>query len=210
MSLDFSAFGFVDVLFLAILAISVIPAIHRGFTLELVRLVGWPLSFVIAGQLTPLITQFAPEDIPTDGFAQTVLWVILFVAAMYLWLNSSRRFAPAIYQGGFGGFDRWVGFLYGVLRGIAIAMAIYGVAAYYAEGDDNLPESVTDAAFAPVVQIGLHLVADFLPEDFSDEIYYNVHRPRATRDIQKGLENSGPGRGAESDLLDLEADDYGY
>jgi len=183
---DFSSLTLFDLIFIGILVISTIPAISRGFTLELVRLVGWPLCFVVSGQATPVVAEFVPEDIPMEG---------------------SRRFTPALYQDRSAGFDRWVGALYGLVRGLVIAMGIYGFAAYYADGDDNLPDAMTNAALAPVVQIGLHLFTNFLPDNLADEIEYNVQRPRATKDIEKSIERSAP---ESTELLDLDVEDYGY
>ena len=206
-------FGLYDLIFLSVLAISVVPAVKRGFTIEAVLLVGWPICFIVSAQVTTIAADYAPDYLEIEGASETVLWAVIFVAAMFSWRFAAKRFSPLIIDNTVSNFDRVVGFLYGLLRGVIVAMGIYGVAAYYAEGDENLPPALRKATFAPVMQIGLHLASDLVPGDIGDDLRDAVddyvHRPRATGDIKKGIENSTPGA-AGNGLLDLNADDYGY
>ena len=55
-------------------------------------------------------------------------------------------------RAGLGALDRWLGVIFGLVRGYVIVVLTYAVAVVIMEGETNLPKQVGEAAFNPYVQ----------------------------------------------------------
>ncbi|MGB1872492.1 MAG: CvpA family protein, partial [Candidatus Puniceispirillaceae bacterium] len=149
MSFDLSALTLIDYGAIILLLISGGLATLRGMTRELLGLAGWPLSFIAAKLSAPYLEPVLTDLIRIEGISAALAWGAPFVIIVILWFAFASLVSPGLSKAGLGGLDRWLGFLFGLIRGFLIVLMIYVAAVVVAEGEDKLPGMVADAAVTP-------------------------------------------------------------
>jgi len=104
--------NWVDYLILAIIALSIILSVWRGFTREALSLAGWILAFWIAIVFSRHI------ESPTARII--VAFSLLFFATLMLAALSSYLAGQIIQVSGLSGTDRILGIFFGLARGILV------------------------------------------------------------------------------------------
>lgn len=116
--------GPVDLLLVAVLAVSVAIGWWRGLLYEAVALVGWVAAFVVAQQGAPTLAQqlplqgWAPPLRYAAGFALLFVAVVL-AAGVLAW--ALQRGAAAV---GLRPVDRMLGAVFGALRGAVVLLVL--------------------------------------------------------------------------------------
>ena len=183
MTFDIAALNIIDFAALIILVISGILSTLRGMTREIMGLAGWPISILVARICAPYLPPLLEDLIQIEGLTDILAWGIPFVAAVILWFVFSSLVSPGLSKAGLGSLDRWLGFLFGVLRGYVIVLVVYvGSVMVVAEGENNLPEIVIDAEITPALRGSAHLFAGVLPDDMRKMLIEKL--PPAAREVE--------------------------
>ena len=203
MSFDLSALTLIDNGALLLLLVSGGLATLRGMTRELFGLAGWPISFIAAKLSAPYLEPALTKLIRIEGISQALAWGVPFVVAVVLWFAFASLVSPGLSKAGLGGLDRWLGFLFGLIRGFLIAVIIYTGAVVVAEGEDKLPDMVKEATVTPMLRDSAHLMSGLLPSEMRDRIVDNL--PDAS-DTAKDLKDASDsvGEAGETGLKLLE------
>jgi membrane protein required for colicin V production len=209
MTFDIAALNIIDFAALIILVISGILATLRGMTREIMGLAGWPISILVARICAPYLAPFLEGLIQIDGLTDILAWGIPFIAAVILWFVFSSLVSPGLSKAGLGSLDRWLGFLFGVLRGYVIVLVVYvGSVMVVAEGENNLPAIVIDAEITPVLRGSAHLFAGVLPGDMREMLIEKLPSPaREVEVIQETVQKVGETIDDRSDISDADSTD---
>lgn len=158
-----------DLIFLALIGISLILGAWRGLSSELLALLAWGIAFLAARELGPLF-QPVVAHLLSNAFAQTVgAYAAVFVLTL-LALGLIRLFLRELLQAvGLGLADRSLGACFGVLRGCLIAFLLV-----LAGGLTDLPRKPwwRDATFAPPLELAVLATRPMLPERVSRRLHY--------------------------------------
>ena len=211
MSFDIAALNIVDFATIVVLVISGVLATLRGLTREIMGLAGWPISIVAARLSAPYIAPLLTDMIRVEGISNALAWGIPFIVVVVLWFAFSSVVSPALSKAGLGGLDRWLGFLFGLIRGFVIVLVIYVGAVIGADGEDRLPGLVTDAQIIPALRESAHLMSGVLPPDMADKITDNLpDAAPVTEELQEGGKAVGEAvENSEVEGLDLLQDESG-
>ena len=205
MSFDLSALTLIDYATIVLLLISGGLATLRGMTRELLGLAGWPISIFAAKLSAPYLEPMLTDLIKVEGISTALAWGVPFVIVVVLWFAFASLVSPGLSKAGLGGLDRWLGFLFGLIRGFVIVVILYIGAAVVAEGEDRLPDVVAESAVTPMLRDSAHLMSALLPSDMRDRIVTNLPDASATtKDIRKAGENLGKNDNTSLDLLEDE------
>ena len=189
MSFDIAALNIVDFATIIVLVISGVLATLRGLTREIMGLAGWPISIVAARLTAPYLEPLLTDTIRVEGISSALAWGIPFIVVVVLWFAFASVVSPGLSKAGLGGLDRWLGFLFGLIRGFVIVLVIYIGAVIAAEGEDRLPGLVTDAQIVPALRESAHLMSGVLPPDMADRIVDNLpDAAPATEELQEAGE----------------------
>ena len=192
MSFDIAALNIVDFTTIIVLVISGVLATLRGLTREIMGLAGWPISIVAARLSAPYIEPLLTDMIRVEGISNALSWGIPFIVVVVLWFAFSSVVSPGLSKAGLGGLDRWLGFLFGLIRGFVIVLVIYVGAVIGADGEDRLPGLVTDAQIIPALRESAHLMSGVLPPDMGDKITDNLpDAAPVTEELQEAGEAVG-------------------
>ena len=121
--------GWVDVVLAAFLVVSVLIGVMRGFVFELLSLAGWFVAFIAARLLAPLVQPYIPLGEPGTALNHGVAFAAVFLAALVVWGLSARLVRALLHATPLGLPDRFLGALFGALRGMVILLLLAALVA---------------------------------------------------------------------------------
>lgn len=155
--------------------ISAILATARGLTREILSLATWAGAAAVAAYMyfnhADLARGYIQEPIVAD--VATVL--VSFILALIVLHLITMRIADFVVDSRIGPLDRTLGFIFGVARGvlIAVVVVIFGewlLNANQPGGEERLPEWAREARSLPLLRdMGNQLIA-VLPEDLEKQV----------------------------------------
>lgn len=113
----------VDLALAAVLLVSVIVGIVRGFVFEVLSLLGWVAAYFAAQWLAPMAASHIPIGKPGGSVNYAAAFAAAFVAALIVWAICARLLRFVIHATPLSGPDRLVGAVFGALRGLVILLA---------------------------------------------------------------------------------------
>lgn len=208
--MDFTALNFVDYAILVVLAISAILSTLRGMTREALGLLGWVLSIIVARLIAPLLEEPIIAFIPNEDLSAGIAWAIPFIVMVILWFVLATLISPGLKKAGLGALDRWLGVIFGFIRGVFMVTAIYLGVVIGLGGEENLPSAATEAQSANVIRALGGLVNPLLPADLSEQLAAGLKAadiqaltPTSPEFIDKSLERVQDGKAINTDELNL-------
>lgn len=153
--------SWIDWTLLAVLAVSVIVGLVRGFVFECLALAGWIVAWFFAQWAAPHVAPHLPVGTPGGALNLAAALTLTFVASLLIWSLLARLVRMAIHATPLSLPDRLLGAGFGVLRGGVLLLVVATVVA------------LTPAAQSPVwrhsqgarwLGITLHALKPLLPD----------------------------------------------
>jgi membrane protein required for colicin V production len=109
---------------IAVLGISALISVVRGFVKEVVSLLIWLAAAIIASIFHDQLAAVMADLIDTPSLRMLAAWVILFVAVLLVGSILNYLLGKLVQATGLSGTDRLLGLLFGIVRGLIIVMVI--------------------------------------------------------------------------------------
>lgn len=122
--MDVSQIGWVDAALIAVLVISVIVGVIRGFVFELLSLVGWVAAWFAAQWFAPQAAPYIPVGSIGSALNLGAAFAVVFVAALIVWAIGARLIRLLIHATPLSIVDRGLGAVFGLLRGVVLLLAV--------------------------------------------------------------------------------------
>lgn len=113
-----------DWVILAILVVSSVISLKRGFVKEALSMANWVLAFVIAIFFHEQLAVVLEGQITTPSLRQMVAFGLLFAATLIVGAMVNYLLGELVRMTGLAGTDRTFGMVFGLVRGFVIVMAI--------------------------------------------------------------------------------------
>lgn len=117
-------FNWADWTIVAIVGISGLMSLARGFVREALSLLVWVVAFVVAFYFSEQASVLLVEEIPSPSLRYLAAFALLFVSVLLLGAVVNFMIVQLVKATGLSGTDRLLGMLFGVSRGVLIALAI--------------------------------------------------------------------------------------
>ena len=163
-----------DIIILLIILTSAFFAFFRGFSLELLSLSGWVLSFsasyIYGKSFINIFNKYINNILISTGTSYLVVFLVVFIIFSFF----TRKFSIYIKDSYVGLIDKTLGFIFGMLRGYLIVSLSFFCFDYFYQGKKiNIIEN---SKIVPIVKITNHNMIKLLninsrySKSLSDEI----------------------------------------
>jgi len=188
--IDFATLTLVDYGIFLVLILSAILSILRGMTRELLGLAGWFASIFVANFTAPMIETPISDFLQVKGLGVALAWALPFAASVVIWFILASLLAPSLKRIGFGKLDRWLGILFGFIRGFGLVLIVFVAAVFAAEGENNLPDIVKGSQTTPALSRSAHYFSGFVPKDYREKLIDNLtyRAPMTTNSVSQGFD----------------------
>ncbi|CAD5372395.1 Colicin V production protein [Rubrivivax sp. A210] len=114
----------VDWALLAVLALSIVVGLVRGFVFECLSLAGWLVAWFGAQWVAPQLAPHLPLGAPGSSLNLAAAFALVFIAAMIVWGLLARLVRLLIHATPLSIPDRLLGAVFGLLRGGVLLLAV--------------------------------------------------------------------------------------
>ncbi|WP_319520298.1 CvpA family protein [uncultured Martelella sp.] len=151
-----------DLIVVGVVLFSALLAMVRGFSREILSLLAWGLSAVIAYFAYPWLAPSLEGFLGDARLAMAGAFAIVFLIALVLLSLVTTRFADYIIDSRAGVLDRSLGFVFGLVRGVlilAVAVAFWN----WLVGDAQSPDWIRNAKSKPALDMLAAKLESYLP-----------------------------------------------
>ena len=208
--IDFSVLNLVDYAVVIVLVVSALFSTLRGMTREFLGILGWVISVFVAKLSAPALEPVIADIINIEGLSAALSWALPFAITVVVWFVIASLMSPGLKRAGLGSLDRWLGVVFGLVRGYVIVLIAYMTAVVALDGESKLPNIVTESYSTPFMRQSVHSLSGVIPEDMRDRLLENVPLDESPDDKELiDTDNTPLSDVSEtaSDKLDLLADE---
>lgn len=158
-----------DYLVLFVLICSVVVSTLRGLVKEILSLLGWIVSFVVANAYGESLANLLPDAIPGNATRLIVAFIALFIGVRLLMALLTMAIDAVVKASGLAVADRGLGGLFGLGRGLVIVLA-----AVLLCGMTAIPQQAfwKGALLSPLAETAARTVKPFLPGEFARHVKF--------------------------------------
>ena len=119
----------IDWTLLAVLAVSVVVGLVRGFVFEVMALMGWIVAWFGSQYLAREVSPHIPVGAPGSAANMAMAYVLCFIGILLVWALMARLVRMLIHATPLSVPDRLLGAGFGLLRGGVLLLALATVVA---------------------------------------------------------------------------------
>ncbi|HEY0178754.1 MAG TPA: CvpA family protein [Dokdonella sp.] len=113
-----------DYAILAVLGLSVLMGLWRGFVGEVLALACWACAFWVAWMLGPALAERFSASISTPSVRVLLAYALCFVAVLIAGAIVTFLMRKLVEGSGLSGSDRLLGMVFGLVRGVALVVLV--------------------------------------------------------------------------------------
>lgn len=159
-----------DVGFGVLVLISAILATARGLTREILSLVTWLGSAAIAAYMYFKHPEIAEGYIKEKIVADVATVAVSFIVSLIILHVITMRIADFVVDSRIGALDRTLGFIFGALRGILIAIVVVVFGLWLFPDSTKLPDWAKESKSLPYLQDAGNKLVAALPPDLETTV----------------------------------------
>ncbi|MEN9471418.1 MAG: colicin production protein [Pseudomonadota bacterium] len=162
-----STFNWIDYTIIAIMALSVLISVMRGFVREVISLVIWVAAITVSFIFYQYIANLLINIIHSDSVRLVISFVGLFIATLVLGMLINYLIGQLVSNTGLSGTDRVLGIVFGIARAIIVVVLLImlaGLTPFAKEA--TWQESVLVPHFQPLE----NWLSSFLPDSIHSQL----------------------------------------
>ena len=161
-----------DWVILAILVVSSLISLKRGFVKEALSMANWVFAFFVAMTFRSALAELLVKHVETPSLRELAAFAILFVFALVVGAMVNFLVSEVVKATGLAGTDRFLGMVFGLIRGFILVMAILLLVPAVVAIDEDpwwkeslfIPHMLE---FKDLIQFGAQAFTDFMGRLFS-------------------------------------------
>ena len=152
-----------DLIILVLVLISALFAFFRGFSLELLSISVWIISFFGSYAYGNNLVNFFNKIVNNILISTAISYVLAFLIIFVIFSFLTRKFSVFIKDSYVGLIDKSLGFIFGILRGYVIVGLCFFLFDYFYKGKKL--EFIDNSKIIPVIKITNNEIFRFLKID---------------------------------------------
>lgn len=169
-----NVWNWVDWILAVVIFLSIWAAIRRGFTRELISLAALVIGLAVAALRYRQAAAWFEDLTRSPQVAQAAGFLTLFVGILLLGSLSQWLAGKLVKTAGLEWFDRFLGGIFGLVRGVLLDSVFLMVLVAFA----IKPAAVAGSQLAPYVSAGARAVALVMPSDIRAEFQAGIAKFR--------------------------------
>jgi membrane protein required for colicin V production len=170
------AWNWIDWTLAAVVIISVAAAFHKGFVRELISLAALVAGVIIAGRGYERASAWFEDLTRSHQMAEGLAFLALFLGTLLVGAVVAGIAGKLIKKAGVQAFDRFLGALFGLVRGAAVdCILLLALVAFAIKVD-----AVRRSTLAPYVVAGADVVAEVMPEALKTQFRAGLQKYRVS------------------------------
>src|SRR5213080_4994487 len=170
-----------DVILIAVMLISALLAMIRGFMREVLSIAAWLIAAVVTLYSYSKLLPFAKSYFNNDVVSYAVVIGGAFLGTLLIVSIITVRFSDMVLDSRVGALDRTMGFLFGLGRGLLIVVVAFLFFAWLVPPRTQ-PSWVANAKSKVFLQSTGDWLMSMLPEDPENTILKRLKRPKPEED----------------------------
>ena len=163
------AFAWIDVVILALIALSAILSLFRGFVREAVALATWLVALWVAMAFYEELAAWLSQWVAVPSAQKVTAFALLFICVLLLGAIVNYLAGKLVDKTGLTGTDKMLGVIFGVARGAAIVAILVLLAGLTPVSQDPWWQ---DSRFLGYFEDLALWMRDFLPSEIANNITY--------------------------------------
>ena len=180
-----------DLVLLAVMLISGLLAMIRGFMREILSIASWGIAALTTLYLFPKLLPFAKTYISHDTIAAAAVIAGVFIGTLIVTSIITTRISDMVLDSRIGALDRTLGFLFGLARGLLIVVVAFLFFTWLVP-EKQRPDWVTGAKSLTVLNSTGVWLQSLLPDDAGNTILNKLNKNKPNAD-QTDAEPVSPG-----------------
>lgn len=159
-----------DYTFLSILGLSALLGLWRGLVSEIMAVASWVLALLAAWRYADVAAELLNGVIGNSSWRMVAAFALIVIAVLLLASLLRYLLRSLLRAAGLGATDRFFGTLFGIVRGLAIALlAVSGGGMI-----DNMPREPwwEQALFAPPLETAVIAAKPWMPDAVAEKIHF--------------------------------------
>ncbi len=157
-----------------IIFLSALFAIRKGFVRELIALATVVLALVLAALEYPRVAGWFDNLTKSHGVADAAGFLAVFGVVLVAGALISALAGALIHTAGVEWFDRFLGGLFGVVRGVLIDCVVLMILVAFA----IKPQATSRSRLAPYISTGARVIAFAMPRGLKDDFHAGFEKFR--------------------------------
>ncbi|MDR2875170.1 MAG: CvpA family protein [Methylobacillus sp.] len=155
---------------IAILAVSVLLSMMRGFVRETLSLAAWVIAFFVAKWYAPALATLFPQSLTDEPLRILAAFLALFLATLLAVSLLAMAISEVFKIARLGGLDKLLGAAFGLARG-----ALFVVMIVLLGGLTAVPQEPfwRDAVLSKPLETAVTDALPWLPEEFAKHVKYD-------------------------------------
>lgn len=154
-----------DIILIAVMVISGLLAMVRGFVREVFAIASWIIAAVVTLLGYPHVLPYAKQYITQDTFAMAASVAGVFLLTLLIVSIITVRISDLILDSRIGALDRTLGFLFGLARGFLIMVVAFLFFNWLVQNEQGQPDWIRNAHSRVLLQSAGDWLISVLPED---------------------------------------------
>jgi membrane protein required for colicin V production len=182
--------NFVDIVVLAVIALSTLLALGRGFVKEMLSIFGWigaAIGTLLIFFYVPQIREFFAKQITEPVLADIACAVAIFVVLLIVLGFFNHAIASRVHASSLGPLDKSLGLVFGLVRGIVlVALAHMAMTDWFMPNKDQRPDVVNQARTEPYVAMAADFIKSKIPQEWKDRA--SAVFDEGSKKVEQGVE----------------------
>lgn len=154
-----------DVLVIAVILVSAILAMVRGFVREVLSIASWLIAAVATFYLYELLRDVIQPYVENETLATIISVAVVFIVVLVIVTYITMKIADVVIDSRVGSIDRIFGFIFGAVRGLLLIVVAYVLFDWLV---DEQPAWIANAETRPIVADLSARLIEVLPQDVED------------------------------------------
>lgn len=165
--------SYLDLAVLIVVLVSGLLALLRGFTREVLAILSWVVAAAAAYYLHDHATPYFKPYISKEEIATVASIASVFLIALIFVSLITVKLSDVILDSKVGALDRTLGFVFGAVRGVLLAMVAFIFYSWLVP-EANQPEWIKNARAKPFLQAGGDKLREMLPDLEVDKLLAKI------------------------------------